>query len=274
MILLVHSTRDIAGVNIAKSILQCYPFTKTDQIYRESPVYTAEMRGKQVSFLTLNEETINAQYLQEDFPNAQLVVFISRHSSQSGKPTLSVHTTGNFGEAEFGGLPRTVSVAPAFAMATALKSLSRLNGQLNLGYEVSYEGTHHGPSLNLPVMFVELGSSEPQWRDLKAAQAVGEAAMTTIADFTAQSGSAVLGIGGPHYNPKFTRIALADEATFGHMIPKYAIAEVDAAMISQCTEKTLEKVEMAVLDWKGIPSQDKLKLLVTLQETSLPYRKV
>jgi len=136
MILLVHSTRDIAGVNIANSILQRYPFAKTTAYYRESPVYTAEIDGKQVSFVTLNEETVNAQYLQKDYPNAELVVFISRHSSQSGKPTLSVHTTGNFGEAEFGGLPRTVSVAPAAAMATALKTLSRLNGQLSLGYEV------------------------------------------------------------------------------------------------------------------------------------------
>ncbi|MGA2386123.1 MAG: D-aminoacyl-tRNA deacylase [Candidatus Bathyarchaeia archaeon] len=274
MILLVHSTRDIAGVNIAKSILQRSPFTKTTETYRESPVYTAKVNDKQVSFLTLNEETISAQYLQEDFPNAQLAVFISRHSSQSAKPTLSVHTTGNFGEAEFGGLPHTVSVAPAFAMATALKSLSRLNGQLSLGYEVSYEGTHHGPSLNLPVMFVELGSSEPQWRDLKAAQAVGEAAMDAIANFSASSGLAALGIGGPHYNPKFSRMALADEAAFGHMIPKYAIAEVDAAMISQCREKTLEKVEVAVLDWKGIPSQDKPKLLAALQEAGLPFKKV
>ena len=274
VILLVHSTQDIAGVNIAKSILWRYPFTKTEQKYRERPVYVAEIKGQQVSFLMLNEETISAQYLQEDFPNAQLVVFISRHSSQSGKPTLSVHTTGNFGEAEFGGLPRTLSIAPAGAMQTALKALDRLKREMNLGYEVSYEGTHHGPSLSLPVMFVELGSSEPQWNDLRAAEAVGDAAMTAIADFSTSARSAVLGVGGPHYNLKFTRMALAGEASFGHMIPKYALPNVDAAMISQCREKTLEKVSMAVLDWKGIPSQDKPKLLAALQEAGLPYKKI
>ena len=274
LILLVHSNGDIAGVNIAETILRNYPFSKTTQMYHQNPVYTAEIGDKEVSFLTLSGGTVDAQYLQDDFPGAQLVVFISRHSSQSGKPTLSVHTTGNFGEAELGGLPRTLSIAPAAAMQTALKSLSRLQKKLNLDYEVSYEGTHHGPSLNLPVMFVELGSSEPQWRDLKAAETVGDAAMATIAGFTASEGSAVLGIGGPHYNQKFTRMALADEAVFGHMIPKYAVSRVDAAMIRQCVGKTLGKVEAAVLDWKGILSQDKPGLLAALQEAALPYKKV
>ena len=274
MILLVHSTRDVAGVNIAKSILHLYPFTKTMQTYQENPVYTAEMKGKKISFLMLKEEAVDAQNLPEDFRNVQLVVFISRHSSQSGRPTLSVHTTGNFGEAVLGGLTRTLSVAPAVAMQTALKALYRLKQEMNLNYEVSYECTHHGPSLNAPVMFVELGSSEAQWNDSTAAQAVGDAAMSAIADFSATSGSAVLGIGGPHYNQKFTRLALDDEVAFGHIIPKYAVSAVDSAMLSQCVKKTLEKVSLAVLDWKGIVSQDKPKLLSTLQEVGLPFKKI
>ena len=243
-------------------------------MYRENPVYTAEVGGKKVNFLTLSEGTVDAQYLQDDFPDAQLVVFISRHSSQSGKPTLSVHTTGNFGEAELGGLPRKLSIAPAAAMQTALKSLNRLQQKLNLGYEVTYEGTHHGPSLNLPVMFVEWAVSELQWNDLTAAKAVGDAAMAAIAVFSGAAGEAVLGVGGPHYNQKFTRMALAGEAAFGHMIPKYALSQVDAAMISQCIQKTLGKVTSAILDWKGIPSQDKPKLLSALQKANLPYTKV
>ena len=274
MILLVHSARDIAGVNIANRILERHNFSKTKEAYQESPVYTAEMNGKEVSFLTLKEEAVNAQYLPEAFPNAQLIIFISRHSSQSGKPTLSVHTTGNFGEAGLGGLPRTLSVAPAIAMQTALRALYRLRQEMNLDYEVSYECTHHGPSLKVPVMFVELGSSEPQWNDSKAAQAVGDAAVSAIVNFSASGGSSVIGMGGTHYNQKFTRMALAGEAVFGHMVPKYAISTIDSEMLSQCAKKTLEKVTLAVLDWKGIASQDKQALLCSLQETGLPFTKV
>ena len=93
-----------------------------------------------------------------------------------------------------------------------------------LNYEVSYECTHHGPSLNVPTMFVELGSSPAQWSDLMAAEAVAHSAMTAIANFAAPTTSAVLGIGGTHYNQQFTLMALVGEATFGHMIPKYAVS--------------------------------------------------
>ena len=274
MILLVHSTRDIAGVNIARSILQRYSFAKTMQTYQENPIYTAQINGKRINFLSLREEAVCAQYLPEDFPDAQLIVFISRHSSLSARPTLSVHTPGNLGEADLGGLPRTLSVAPAVAMQTALKALYRLKLEMNLNYEVLYECTHHGPSLNVPVMFVELGSSEPQWNDSTAAQAVGDAAMYTVANFSAPTGSSVLGIGGTHYNQKFTGMALAGEAVFGHMIPKYATTTIDSAILSQCVKKTLEKVSLAVLDWKGIASQDKPKLMSALLEIQLPFKKV
>ena len=145
----------------------------------------AEIEGKKVTLATLSEESVKAQDLPEKFPNAKLIVFISRHSSQSGKPTLSVHTPGNFGDAELGGLPKTLSVSPASAMQNALKALMHYKEALNLDYEVSFECTHHGPSLNVPTMFVELGSSPTQWSDLKAAEAVAHSAMSAIASFSA-----------------------------------------------------------------------------------------
>lgn len=274
MILLVHSNRDIAGKNIAHHILQQHPFRKTSQTYQQNPIYTAEINGKQVTYLTLEQESVTAQSLPEDFPDAELVVFVSRHSSQSGTPTLSVHTPGNFDKAELGGLPRNVSVCPANAMADALKALNRLKQERHLEYEVSYEGTHHGPSLDVPVMFVELGSSEKQWQDQNAAEAVAQAAIEAIANYGSSTQAAVLGIGGTHYNRKFTQMALSGEAAFGHMIPKYAVPAVNLQMLQQCVEKTSEHVSAVVLDWKGIKSEDKPKLLADLQELGLPIKKV
>ncbi|MCW4010143.1 MAG: hypothetical protein NWF05_05935 [Candidatus Bathyarchaeota archaeon] len=274
MILLVHSTCDIAGKNIAQQVLQRYPFTKTNQTYQENPLYQAQISGKHVDFVTLSEESVYAQNLQADFADAELVVFISRHSSQSGTPTLSVHTPGNFGKAELGGLPRSVSVSPANAMADALKALNRLKQEMRLDYAVSFECTHHGPSLQVPTMFVELGSSEMQWRDQTAASVVAQAAMDAIAKFGDSTLPAVLGIGGTHYNHKFTKMALEGEVVFGHMVPKYAVSAVDGALLRQLAERTLEPVDSVVLDWKGIRSQDKPKLLADLQQSGLSTRKV
>ena len=228
MILLVHSSLDIAGVNIANSVLTNYSFEKTPKKYQKNPVYTGKINGNDVNFLTLKEEAINAQNLQDDFPDAQLVVFLSRHSSQSGKPTLSVHVPGNFGDAELGGLPKTLSVAPAVAMQNTLKALLHFKEKLCLDYEVSFECTHHGPSLKVPSMFVELGSCPDQWGDLRAAQAVADSAMYAIANFAAPTTYAFLGIGGTHYNQRFTLMTLMGQYVFGHIIPKYAVHLVDS----------------------------------------------
>jgi D-aminoacyl-tRNA deacylase len=274
MILMVASSKDTASLNIKEQILSHYTFSKTAKVFKENPTYTADVTGKKITLITLNEESVKAQYLPDKFPTANLIVFISRHSSQSGKPTLSVHTPGNFGSAELGGLPKTLSVSPALAMQNALKALMQYKEALGLDYEVSFECTHHGPSLNVPTMFVELGSAPEQWSDLKAAEAVAHSAMSAIANFQAPTRTAVLGIGGTHYNQKFTLMSLVGEAVFGHMIPKYAVSLVDAQMLSQCVERTLEKVPMAILDWKGIKSEDKPTLLLALEAAGLPFKKV
>ena len=273
MILVAASRKDTAGVNIAKQVLRHYAFRETCEVFQENPVYSAEINGKQVKLVTLKEETVYAQNLPEHFPNLGLVVFLSRHSSQSGTPTLSVHTPGNFGNAELGGLPQTLSVSPATAMHNALKALMRLKTEMRLDYEVSYECTHHGPSLNVPTMFVELGSSPAQWSDTKAAEAVAHAAMEAIGKFGISARNVVLGIGGPHYNRKFTEMALEHKAIFSHMIPKYAVHLVSVDILMQCVEKTLEKVDGAILDWKGIRGTDKPKALDALREIGVPFEK-
>jgi len=222
----------------------------------------------------LNEESVYAQNLPDFFNNLELVVFISRHSSVSGTPTLSVHTPGNLGEAELGGLTRRVSVSSANAMKDALNAMMQFKEEMRLSYEVSYECTHHGPSLNMPTMFAELGSSPKQWNDVKAAEAVAHATMKAISKFGESHAKAVLGIGGLHYNNKFTRMALESEMAFGHIIPKYAISYIDVEILRQCVDKTLEKVEFVVLDWKGIKGEHKSKLIEMLEEIGVPFKKV
>jgi len=271
MILIVASTKDLAGVNIAQQIIQHYKFEETSESFQQNPIYLKKIQGEEVRLVFINEEIINTQFIT-DFFTPRLLVFVSRHSSVSGIPTLSVHTPGNFGAAELGGLPKKVSVSPASAMKDALIELARAREEMKLGYEVSYECTHHGPSLDLPTMFAELGSSPKEWRDLRAAEAVAHATMAAVSKRS--SYQAVLGIGGPHYNKKFTKTALTTEKAFGHMIPKHAVSMVNSEMIRQCAERTVENVKTAVLDWKGIKGQDKENLVRALSEVGLSIQKV
>jgi D-aminoacyl-tRNA deacylase len=273
MILLVSSRKDVASLNIARQILASVHFEEAGS-FQGNPAYEACLNRKTVKLMTLNEESFNAQDLTSFFQDLELVVFVSRHRSESGTPTLSVHTPGNLSSAELGGIPRKVSISPANAMRNALRVMADFKGKMQLDYEVSYECTHHGPSLNVPAMFVELGSSATQWNDLDAAWVVGRAAIEAVSGFDVRKASAVLGIGGPHYNAKFTRMALDTDLAFGHMIPKYALGAIDSEIIRECAERTLEKVDRVILDWKGIRSENKTALVRMLDEVGLPVEKV
>ena len=271
MILFIASTKDTAGMNVAKKLMDHYNFEKLSETFHKNPVYSKTFQNKEIKLLFVNTEIVDTQFLGDLF-TPQLFIFLSRHSSAMGIPTLSVHTPGNLSEAKFGGKPRRVSISPAGAMKNALLEMAKLKDERGLNYEVSYECTHHGPSLDVPTMFAELGSSPKQWKDTGAAEVVAHAAMAAI--IVRPSYSVVLGIGGPHYNKKFTTMALSTQKAFGHIIPKHALSEVDAEVIKQCVERTLETVDSAVLDWKGIKGAYKPKIVAALEELGVPIERV
>jgi D-tyrosyl-tRNA(Tyr) deacylase len=49
---------------------------------------------------------------------------------------------------------------------------------------------------------------------------------------------------------------------------------VDVQMIRQCVERTVETVDVVVLDWKGIKGADKPKVLSALEEVGVPLERV
>lgn len=273
MILLVASNKDAASLNIKSQILAHYPFKESVERFQLNTVFSADINAQKVKLVTLNEESVLSQHLQNYFSDYELVVFVSRHSSSSGTPTLSVHVPGNLGTADLGGTEKTVSIAPANAMRDALRTMAKLSVERNLDFKVSYECTHHGPSLDVPTMFTELGSSPAQWNDEEAAEVVAHAAMIAISNFKTSRVQAALGIGGPHYNERFTRIALAEERAFGHIIPKYALAGVGSESIKHCIQRTLEKVDLVILDWKGIKGENKPLLMEILSNFGLECQK-
>jgi len=263
-ILLIASRKDVAAMNIANQLISNHGFAETSERTFGNPVYIKEIGNGRIAKLAfIDVESVDAQSLCISVA-PRLLVFLSRHRSESGTPTLSVHTPGNLGEAVLGGLPSTVSVSPASSMKEALKSMKKRQEEMSLEYEVSYECTHHGPSLAFATMFLELGSSPMQWGDSEAAEAVARGALAAVS--RTKSYPAVLGIGGPHYNSKFTKVALNTETAFGHIVPKYAVRTLDTEVLRQCIDRTVEPVTKVVLDWKGIKGDDKDRLLRLLRD--------
>lgn len=275
MILLLASKKDTAGVNIAQQIIELYRFKKALWQFEGHPVYEQKIEKKQVFLTFTSKEITKTQNIANNFqsPQPELIIFLSRHASQTGTPTLSVHTPGNLtSQAKMGGIPRKISIPPASKMKKTLIVMSEQVKEQGLKYDVSYECTHHGPSLDIPAMFAELGSTPTQWKDTDASRIVAQSVIEALKDSTVYP--TALGIGGPHYNRKFTKMALTTDIAFAHIIPKYAISEVDEIMVKQCLERVVEKVELAVLDWKGIKGEHKSRMIEILKKLNLKMEKV
>ena len=267
LIVFAASRDDAASSNIASRMVSIYGFEAVNgesEAMEASSIVRARLEGREMSLVTVEGELV---YLQDHplFRDADLVVFLSRHQSRSGQPILSVHVPGNLSHADFGGVSNLVSVAPANAMRAALLELERQRTLLGLdGFRVYYEGTHHGPSLNVPTIFVEIGSSEREWTVPEAGEAAAHAAMS--AALNADSVEAAIGLGGSHCNSRFTSHGLKMPIAFGHIVPSYAFGELSAATLSQLVERTLEKNPTIVLDWKGIDGKQRRSLMSLLDD--------
>jgi D-aminoacyl-tRNA deacylase len=200
-----------------------------------------------------------------------LVIVASSHKSEAGVLSLSVHSPGNFSTAGMGGEDRRLSIAPALFLGEGIRKFSEIKKREGLMHEATLEVTHHGPSFDTPVIFVELGSDEKGWRDKKGAKAAAEV-ITHLLDSDLE-GISGIGIGGPHYAPNFTKLALGGE-NFGHICPKYSAEILDIEMLAQMAEKTIPRPEYLALDWKGVPGQARQKILGWEKEIGLPIRRV
>ncbi|MCC7569939.1 D-aminoacyl-tRNA deacylase [Candidatus Micrarchaeota archaeon] len=209
-----------------------------------------------------------------DFPkppsDAERIIVPSTHCSESGKPCFTVHTPGNWTSADLGGNPETLPYADNPLQKTLLNNLIKNN---TLGWEVTMEVNHHGPTYDVPITFIEIGSSENQWKNEQALQILSK----TIIDTSKTSlpkGVGCFGVGGPHYSPKFTRFEIGEPDFFvGHILPSYKIDTLKYETFVQGIEKTVFKTEKVVFDWKGLKSKQRKTVINFCEEYGINYEK-
>ncbi|MDR0791413.1 MAG: hypothetical protein LBE47_02615 [Methanomassiliicoccaceae archaeon] len=212
--LLICSTEDTASVNIREALLASGKWEDDG-----TALYHNDM-----VMLSIPEIHIRAENIDDDAKKigiyADEMIFLSRHKSVSRTPTLTVHPIGNFHNADLGGRPRTLVKASPATMTGMLRSLMSMDTE---HYQVSFEVTHHGPWVNIPATFIEIGSDGTQWGNRGAARMLADA----ILGYDRKDCVTAIGIGGGHYAPRFTEVAASHEINFGHMIPEYAFKDSD-----------------------------------------------
>jgi D-tyrosyl-tRNA(Tyr) deacylase len=183
--------------------------------------------------LHIRDDNLDAR-LPPELAEAALV-FPSVHRSTSGTLCTTVHPLGNFGDTdEVGGAPRTLVPAPARLMVSALRGLAEL--EPTTGLPTTYEATHHGPVLRRPAFFVEIahppGGPPPTEAAVRGLGQVLRSLSEDPADRIA------VGVGGGHYAPRFTDLALRRRWAFGHLVPRHSLATVGARAVRSAVEST------------------------------------
>jgi len=249
-IALVSSRLDKAGENIRHHLAQLLDADGTGW-----------PEGRSYEFIDIDGRLIHAEAIDRK-TDADLVIFISRHSSVNPVPVLTVHITGNFREAELGGTARTLAPAATAMMQATLRELKK---HCPGGYRVSYEVTHHGPTgLNLPSFFVEIGSTEKEWTDPAAGLAIAQSVLSAVP----LDPIPLIGFGGTHYAARETEIALTSRGAFGHIAHTREVATLTETMIKAMMEKS--GAVAAYIDRKALNREDLNRLSGMLATTGIP----
>ena len=283
--LIISSTEDKASMNIREHFFKSdqFSFNKTSLKWHENDLYQLESIEGSQSFKVYLGLTDDRLIFLDDLKlkNIELdfIIFASRHVSKTSRPSLLIHTTGNWNEdTDFGGAPNDLSKTSALLLKVGYESLIEhvKSEQLN-GFPIDMEVTHHGPTvLDKSLIFMELGSSIKEWSNLIAGKVVAESIVDTIYKYEGnfyQNNRIGLGFGGTHYAPNFSRILLNNEIAFSFICPKYFIMDLDQSMINLMINNTVEKVNCFVIDWKGINSEGKKHLIPILEKFDIPILK-
>ena len=243
-VLIIASTKDPASINIKKNLLKQSSWEEIDEFY-ENAVYR-HSNMKDIIMVTINDRKITHENLDKEVEEKlgikpKQAIFISRHTSKTGKPTLTTHPIGNYGVAQFGGEDKTLPESSPRLMTHLLRILKKNAKQANLYHQVCFEVTHHGPYISIPSLFVEVGSTKEEWEKQEPANIVAKSVLELLDSYHYESDlpkdiPVLIGIGGGHYAPRFTDVVLEKKAAFGHMVPTYQIKA------GNFTETTLDQV--------------------------------
>ncbi|MBS3092818.1 hypothetical protein J4466_05365 [Candidatus Pacearchaeota archaeon] len=236
--LIIASKKDPAGVNIIENLkkLNCkipIHLVDTDIVHAEN----------------IDKTLKNELKLDFDF-----IIFASKHQSVKKVRSLSVHPIGNWKKADFGGKDSTICPSNALVLKHFFQTLEKAMKNEDLDYQLTMESTHHGPYIETPCLFIEIGSTSEEWNDKKTGELIAKIiidSINTIKNKDNKNLKIAFGIGGPHYCPNFNPIQLNNNFAISHVIAEYALPLTEK-QVSEAINKTLPKPHYVLVDWKGL----------------------
>jgi len=269
--LIITSKEDSASMNILGQLKQ----------FRNNPILNAMSKpenGKPFfDIMTIENSMLQTENLdQEKINKYDFVIFASKHQSEKQEKSLSIHCPGNFRDAKFGGIQNKVCPSSALFNKFMFEKLNQICEEQNFkDFNITMEATHHGPLLDIPCVFIEIGSTMIDWRNSRAGFIIAKTIKETIENFKENPYKEIaIGLGGPHYCPGFNKLQKDSNVAFSHIIAQYN-SPLTEEMILEAINKTEEDIDFAVLDWKGLgKSEQRQEVINILEKNYIAWKKI
>ncbi len=274
-IAIVVSAKDAAGMVIRKQLLKSYGFEEVKgESFDGSPVFTLPIGGYSARLFTAASDSIHCEDIDKRI-SADIFAFATRHYSSAGVPALTTHSIGNWGGAEFGGKEGTICPTSPALLKLFLQNLAAVAKSENYDGDVVQESTHHGPFLEKPAVFIEVGSTEKEWENEKLASMVADSLIGGLGDYVAleQDFKPVIALGGLHYAKSFKKLMLESEFAVGHICHKHSLDKLTPQLLQQAMDSCVPKAKTVAVDWKGLGSE-KQRVKELLESNGIDYFRV
>jgi D-aminoacyl-tRNA deacylase len=179
--LFVATKTDVASLNIANNLLNRFPWREI-KTSEDKQILVIENEKRSIFLWLVNQSLLSLNHADRLFTaeladidsqnNINDVIFLSKHAAASGTVSLTVHPIGipwMKDPGRFGGYPGRCS-PPNLHIGALYRSINRhvhKNG-LDKTFLTTLEATHHGPFVEVPTCFVEIGSSDAEWSNEEA----------------------------------------------------------------------------------------------------------
>lgn len=238
--LVVATTIDPASINPANELLAMPGWLPGPPLQEMKSFTNRDVRLLQHDRSIVVEDDLDTRWEELTGEVVDEVIFFSRHTAVSNRPALTVHPIGvphlRDGEVPPQGGKPGWAAPPSPRIGPWLRLLKSIAQSHNLvpEFEITLEGTHHGPVTNKPTLFLEIGSTDEYWRRLDAARVVALLVWEGLAigggndvgnwnREHSKNNKVLLGVGGGHYAPRHMDIVLKDGVWISHLLSGYSL---------------------------------------------------
>ncbi|MAH91431.1 MAG: hypothetical protein CMA11_06645 [Euryarchaeota archaeon] len=271
--LILVSSGDIASTNQADELLKMCEWQELDPVEGLPSYSFKHARMWWMKDGCLWEDDLDKRWAEATGEIPTEIIFPSRHSAASGNASLTLHPIGTMqvpdGETpEYGGKAADCP-PPNPRIAAWWRELNRVATDLT-EFDLSLETTHHGPWIETPSLFIEIGSTDLTWGHMGAAKilagiiyrGLGLDGGNGLGQWNG-NGRVVVTLGGGHYAPRGNLLASYEGIWLGHMLATYALPFVKneddtvSGMWENSIRKAIKATELAFPGGEIVCSMDK-----------------